>query len=144
LQRPTNGRVLSAFMRSYAVEHRIRAFTCGWYSVVHFTYQVDYLFTQETGLNLLCSYGGCGRMQLWWQRSRKSPNSGSKSLGSILATGYMDPSTPCFGWNSWWQKRPWLERLQPFCIALEPCFHICRHMLVIKGRLGPSVERAFL
>ena len=54
------------FMRSFAVEHYIGAFTGIRYSVVHFTHQsVNGFYTQEMG-ELLWK---CGEIPLWWERS---------------------------------------------------------------------------
>ena len=55
------------FMRSYALEHYIGAFTGKRYSVVHFTHQsVHDLYTQETWEFLW----ECHEMPVWWETSR--------------------------------------------------------------------------
>lgn len=55
------------FMRSYALEHYVGAFTGKRYSVVHFTHQsVHDFYTQETGELLWAS----SEMPVWWETSR--------------------------------------------------------------------------
>ena len=55
------------FMRSYALEHYIGAFTGTRYSVVHFTHQsVHDFYTQETGELLWAP----SEMPAWWETSR--------------------------------------------------------------------------
>ena len=57
------------FMKSFALEHYIGAFTGTRYSVVHFTHQsVNDFYTRETGELLW----GCSEMPVWWERSRGS------------------------------------------------------------------------
>ena len=54
------------FMRSYALEHYIGAFTGTRYSVVHFTHQsVHDFYTQETGELRWAS----SEMLVWWEAS---------------------------------------------------------------------------
>jgi hypothetical protein len=55
------------FMRLYALEHYIGAFTGKRYSVVHFTHQsVHDFYTQETREFLW----ECHEMPVWWETSR--------------------------------------------------------------------------
>ena len=63
------------FMRSYALEHYIGAFTGKRYSVVHFTHQsVHDFYTQETGELLWAS----SEMPVWWETSRGALISGAE------------------------------------------------------------------
>ena len=55
------------FMRSYALEHYIGAFTGTRYSVVHFMHQsIHDFYTQEMGELLWAS----SEMPVWWEASR--------------------------------------------------------------------------
>lgn len=70
------------FMKSFALEHYIGAFTGTRYSVVHFTHQsVNDFYTQETGELLW----GSDEMPLWWERSRGSLIAGTAGRAGVAS-----------------------------------------------------------